>query len=241
MSSPDWSRMAWHIWRGAAVTLAWLRSGSCFLPRSLEVRADLVPLIGSRSLLYELSGVRRLRWLAGRVVGGDWDLRSTPAPDHPAYESFDQRFRQGADWEATSYWREVVADVRRRVPRIGCRSLEDVERKFRGFDHLWKLVGTPSYWPLGDPARLQPWEAVLVGVARNGDLVLVDGRHRLIMAHLKRCELPVLIILRHTGAEAGSDWRLGCGRSGTVGTSRSDRALTQPQPPAIGDSEDRGT
>lgn len=209
---PVSARLMWQAWRWTAWAAALARTGSAFLPRTLAPPALRVTRIGDRRLLFRLAGTRRLRWLAGRVVAGDWDRSNAPVEDHPAYEAFRRRFVEGAAWEETVYWRDVVRDIRNRVPRIGCRSPEDVERKFQAFDRLWPVVGTGAYGPTGDLRSYRPWEEVLVGLGRDGELVLIDGRHRLLMAHLKRCALPMLLILRH--AEARGRRRLtGGGRS----------------------------
>lgn len=198
-TSPS-SRLIWQGWRWGAYAAALVSKGSAFLPRAIERRAETVERIGDRKLLFRLAGTRRLRWLAGRSISGDWDLASVSVNEHPAYRSFQRRFQEGAPWEDTPYWQEIVRDVRDRAPRIGCRSLADVERKFRSFDRLWEIVGTDSYRPTGGLRSYRPWEEVLVGLGRRGDLVLIDGRHRLIMAHLKGSALFMLVIVRHDEA-----------------------------------------
>lgn len=208
---PTSARLVWQAWRWTAWAAALARTGSAFLPRALEPPAARVGRIGDRRLLFRLAGTRRLRWLAGRRVSGDWDRESTRIEDHPAYHAFRRRFLEGTPWEETAYWQDVVRDVESSVPRIGCRSVADVERKFRSFDRLWQVVGTGAYGPSG-LRTYRPWEEVLLGLGRGGELVLIDGRHRLIMAHLKGCSLPMLLILRHR--EAGGRPELtGGGRS----------------------------
>jgi hypothetical protein len=191
--------LVWQTWRWTARTAALLRTGSGYLPRAVDLPAARVERIANRKLLFAQAGTRRLRWLAGRVVAGDWDLATSAVADHPALLSFRRRFEEGAEWEETAYWHQIAADVHHGTPRIGCRSVSDLERKFRGFDELWEAVGTPDYRRSGGLAY-RPWEEVLVALARDGSAVLVDGRHRLIIAHLKRCALPVLVILRHAQA-----------------------------------------
>jgi len=202
-------RLAWQAWRWSAWSVSLLSTGSAYLPRALAPPAVRVTGIGDRKLLFRLAGTRRLRWLAGRVVPGDWDRSAAPVADHPALETFRRRFVEGAPWEETAYWRDVVRDVRNRVPRIGCRSETDVERKFQAFDRLWPVVGTGAYGTAGDLRSYRPWEEVLVGLGRGGELVLIDGRHRLLMAHLKRCALPMLLILRHPEARGRPEVRGG--------------------------------
>lgn len=196
------ARVLWQAWCWSAFAAALARRGAAFLPRAASVEATAVGGIADRKWLFRSAGTGRLRWLAGRVVGGDWDRAAVPVEEHPAHRAFAQRFLAGAPWEETNYWQQVVRDVERSVQRIGCRSRHDVDRKFRGFDDLWQVLGTPAYRPRGGPASYRPWEEVLLGVGRGGGLLLVDGRHRLILAHLKRCRLPVFVILRHPEAPA---------------------------------------
>lgn len=194
---PLWTWPAWQAWRWTALAAALLRGERPFLPQALRLPAGEVAAIGDRRLLFRLAGTRRLRWLAGRQLGGDWDGTATPVEEHPAYGSFHYRFLGGAAWAETAYWQEIVRDVRHGAPRIGCRSLDDVERKFQSFDRLWQVTGTPAYRPVGGLWTYRPWEEVLVGRGRGGRLVLIDGRHRLIIGHLKACTLPMLLVLHH--------------------------------------------
>ncbi|HEX2163635.1 MAG TPA: hypothetical protein VHM02_06775 [Thermoanaerobaculia bacterium] len=198
------ARAAWQAWRWTAAAAALARDGRAFLPRALAVEAAAVGRIAERRELFRAAGTGKLRWLAGSVVGGDWDLAATLTEDHPAHRSFAARFFAGAPWEETEYRRHVERDVAAGVQRIGCRDVGDVARKFAGFDRLWEVVGTAAYRPGGDGGPYRPWEEVLVGRARDGGLVLVDGRHRLILAHLKRARLPVFLVLRHPAAPRGA-------------------------------------
>lgn len=194
------AHLSWQAWRWTAFAVAAGRHGSAFLPRAMTVDARCVARIAERRELFRAAGTRRLRWLAGRVVGGDWDKTTALTTEHPAYRSFHQRYLEGAPWKETEYWSQIASDVTRAVPRVGCRTMLEVERKFAGFDALWRILGTPDYRPNGREGRYRPWEEVLLALGRAGDLLLVDGRHRLILAHLKGCRLPVFLILRHEQA-----------------------------------------
>lgn len=200
MATGATARLLWQAWRWAGVAMALGRHGSAFLPRAATVPAAAVERLADRRRLFADAGTRRLRGLAGRVVAGDWDLAATAAADHPALDAFERRFLAGAAWEDTAYWREILADVRRGVRRIGCGSVDEVARKFQGFDRLWQTIGTPAYRAGGGPGRYRPWEEVLLALDRRGELVLVDGRHRLLLARVKTCRLPVLVVLRHAAA-----------------------------------------
>lgn len=193
------AQLSWQAWRWTAFAVAAGRRGSAFLPRAMTVDARSVARIAERRKLFGAAGTRRLRWLAGRVVGGDWDAATTATAEHPAYRSFYQRYLEGAPWKETEYWSQIAGDVSRAVPRVGCRTMLEVEQKFAGFDALWRVVGTPDYHPSAQ-GRYRPWEEVLLALGRDGDLLLVDGRHRLILSHLKGCRLPVFLILRHRQA-----------------------------------------
>lgn len=200
VATPASAWLLWQAWRWAGFTGSLARHGTAFLPRAASVPASAVEGIVDRRRLFAAAGTRRLRGLAGRVVPGDWDLAATPAGGHPALAAFERHFLGGAAWEETGYWREIVADVERGRRRVGCAGVAEVERKFRGFDALWRALGSADYRPGAGPGRYRPWEEVLLARDRRGGLLLVDGRHRLLLARVKRCRLPVLVVLRHAAA-----------------------------------------
>lgn len=190
----------WQAWRWGGFACSLATRGSGFLPQTVTCRPETVERIVDRRRLFADTGTRRLRGLAGRTVAGDWDRATTVAAEHPALLAFERRFLAGAAWEDTGYWQEVVADVARGRRRIGCGSVEEVERKFQGFDHLWRVLGTAAYRRGGGPGPYRPWEEVLLAIDRRGEPLLVDGRHRLLLARVKRCPLPALVVLRHAAA-----------------------------------------
>lgn len=191
-------RLLWHGWRWTAFLKASASPAGAFLPRLVSVEPGQVRQIGNRPLIFTQADSRSLRSLAGRRVGGDWDLRTDPALEHPALRSFERHFLGGTAWEDTDYWRQIHSSVEAGRPRIGCRSPSDVRCKFATFDILWDALGTGDYNRPRTGVPYRPWEEVLVARARDGELVLVDGRHRLLMAYLKGVDLPAALILAHT-------------------------------------------
>ena len=163
----------------------------------------------------------------GAVRDGDWDRRRSPdvdsdydGPPHHLYladrfeetpldRSLEAHFEGGVPWEDT----EFVAEASRlldtgRCQRVwnGCRSPEEIRDRCRSLDRLYATIRRSGYRSqrelvAADPdATFRDWirEEVLVDVGRDGDLLLVNGRHRLSLAKILGMDrIPVLFVVRH--------------------------------------------
>lgn len=163
----------------------------------------------------------------GTVEGGDWDRRPLDAdPErHPGvriyggervrrttlYRSLRARFEDGVEWSETdlvatmrevidagrSAWQDCtsVADVRRR-----CADLDALYETLRreGFRSQLDLVRRdgvpPSERPFADVMRNE----VAVDIGRDGEPLLVEGKHRLILADLLDLDaVTAVVYVRH--------------------------------------------
>ncbi|MGM0716607.1 MAG: hypothetical protein ACQET5_05390 [Halobacteriota archaeon] len=163
----------------------------------------------------------------GEVRAGDWDRRGDPEVD-PTYDgppmdlfiaecfeesvlyrSFRAHFDGGVDWEDTPLFGEVRRLLRagdRRHVWHGCQSIDEVRDRFRDLDRLYESVrqrGVESQLERvrRDPERgFRDWlrAEITVDVGRDGELLLVCGKHRLAIAKLCSLErVPVLFLVRH--------------------------------------------
>jgi hypothetical protein len=163
----------------------------------------------------------------GTVEGGDWDVRDEPPVDTTydgspmelyfadrfedtvLHRSLRERFRNDTPWAET----EFVAAAERIVSNggivwNGCRNKSDIEVTCTAIDRLYesmKANGCRSYRAVLreegalDIDFLQCLKnEILVDIGRNGELLFVDGRHRLSIAKLLGIErVPVAVLVRH--------------------------------------------
>jgi hypothetical protein len=164
----------------------------------------------------------------GTVRGGNWDRREPPIDiaydgTPPAlyladrfeetvlHRSLRERFDEGIPWEETAFVQTATEIVREGgTVWNGCQSVADVERTCDAVDRLYESMrqrGCLSYRTVLrerdalDVDYLQCLKGeILVNVARDGELLFVDGRHRLSIAKLLGVErVPIAVLVRHSG------------------------------------------
>jgi hypothetical protein len=146
----------------------------------------------------EFPSVRPLRNLIGTVLDGDWDTAQWPLTSRSIFDSVIERYVEGKRWSRTQFYQEVDLQVAAGIPRLGCRSHEDVERRFQRVDHLYEAIESEGYRTQHELGGGRPWDEILVAIDRNGRILFVDGMHRLAIARALRLErVPVLVLARH--------------------------------------------
>lgn len=163
----------------------------------------------------------------GAVQDGAWDQRERPevdpnysgTPPHlyiadrfeesTLHQSLAAHFECGVAWEETEFIAEVcrlLETGKHQSVWNGCQSPQAVRDRCRSLDELYETIrdsGFESQRELvaADPTRtFRDWirEEILVDVGRDGELLLVNGRHRLSLARLLGVErIPVLFVVRH--------------------------------------------
>lgn len=165
--------------------------------------------------------------LFGAVRDGDWDRRQDPPVDPtyrgpPAalflaerfeesvfYRSLESHFERGTPWEETELVRRALdlvgTDGTERVWHE-CRTAEDVRRRCRELDDLYEAIRDEGYRAERERLGTDPTvgfrhclrQEITVDVGRDGDLLLVCGKHRLAIAKLLDLEtVPVVFLVRH--------------------------------------------
>jgi len=163
----------------------------------------------------------------GAVQSGEWDRRDTP-PEDPTYEgppaslfvgetfeesvlyrSLSAHFEDGVPWAETELVEEALRLVAEPSPeRVWheCRTAADVRRRCRRLDDLFESIDREGYRSqrerLGnDPSvgfRHCLRQEITVDVGRDGELLLVCGKHRLAIAKLLGLDrVPVVVLVRH--------------------------------------------
>lgn len=162
----------------------------------------------------------------GRVEGGDWDRRSydeTPSHGGPPmelfyadrieeglfYQAIESHFVDGVAWEETRFVQRVIEyleDGREFVWR-DCSSREDVFARCRQLEKIYRNMqrhGCLSYRERIPPHRREKGflramnQEIIVDVGRDGELLLVSGKHRYVLSRaLGLDEIPVAFLVRH--------------------------------------------
>jgi len=145
-------------------------------------------------------------FLIGLVKSGNWDIEEMK--NGPAYpkqlsewvtaRSFESHFNNGVKWENTDKYREYrksgrshketlqilmkYDDIVHKIKKEGYRSQKEMYLNYQGKTSVWSAI----------------IDEVTVDIGRNGELLFVDGRHRLLAAQLLDLDsIPVTVLVRH--------------------------------------------
>lgn len=132
------------------------------------------------------------------VMGGNWDLRTSPIAEHPTFRGLYEHFQNGVEWRETAMFNTPGFTYLHRP--------ETFEAKCRQRDALYQSISEhgllPSFTPEpGDQANFNEGQIrnVMIHIGRNGELIFADrGWHRLSIAKLLGLKsIPVQVLLRH--------------------------------------------
>lgn len=170
---------------------------------------------------YTDKNIAHTRWKdVGRVIEGDWDIQSTSS-EHAIknsllYQAIENHFERGVPWEQTDYVRKSLQHLRQGnhqdTWRAVVRSEEDLWERCEQLEKLYERIEANGYKSKqevfasqsNDPMGYYPQtykytlDEVMIDRGRDGEPLLVDGKHRLFIA--KVCgveEIPVLTVVRH--------------------------------------------
>ena len=161
------------------------------------------------------------RWKSiGRVLSGEWDLNSNSERlpfymsakfcDSLLYQSFHNHFDHGIEWTETEFYEECIERLKNDpdIYRNEVRSPEDLLIRLREMDKLYESINKKGYESqeeivtsgsnnIIDNFKTRHNE-VMVDIDRDGNLLFVNGRHRLIIAKLLSVDkIPALTVVRH--------------------------------------------
>lgn len=158
------------------------------------------------------------RFGIGRIRGGDWDENGIePLDEHPTIQGIRERFKEGKDWEETTYYRNAKEILECEGDHLGYTDLDAfLDGKCTYVDDLYEKLRREGYSPADatptDDARItEPTTIVerkddsykdelevLIQISRNGEIHLQDGHHRIGIARvLDIDEIPAHVVCRH--------------------------------------------
>jgi len=160
----------------------------------------------------------------GSVRGGEWDQRTPEAvgdcgiyglftaekiEQTVLYTSFYNHFENGVCWEETEFFDRTTAIIENGGTIWGVESHTQIEKKFRYVDELYDTINEDGYKTqlVLNSKRPKPkrigyldilTDEITVDIGRNGELLFVDGRHRLCIAKILGIdEIPIVFLVRH--------------------------------------------
>lgn len=160
----------------------------------------------------------------GTVSSGNWD-RKPPSLSDSNYKGSDaylylsefftdtiihkslrNHFLRGTSWQNTRLIKNVLDLVETTGCAWNCTSREEIRQRCKELDAIFHDIKSNGYTvkktenrsdtlnPPGELAR----NHILVDIGRDGEFLLVDGRHRLSMAKILNLDsIPVAVCVRH--------------------------------------------
>lgn len=147
----------------------------------------------------------------GTVRRGEWDTQPTQQIEETViYRSFVNRFRRELPWEETELFAQLSSGKLTKVD-MNTESPTAIREELQRYDKMYQMLQQSGYKTqqelrrdagvqfdnrVGVLDRLT--DEITVDVGRNGELLFVDGRHRLCLAKLLGLSaIPVVVLVRH--------------------------------------------
>ena len=127
-----------------------------------------------------------------RVMRGDWDEPVEEFDRADYYMAFEQVFSGAAQWQDTEFHARVLSQMAEGQVKWGCRTAAEFDDRLAFLETLYAEMKEIGYLPNHNSDQI--W----VNVGRHGDLMFVDGQHRLSFAKLLNLpKVPVMLVARH--------------------------------------------
>jgi len=151
---------------------------------------------------------------SGEIHGGQWDTEAEDFDEYRIYHSLKKQFERGWEWDRTRQLEHAKQLIRSGESCWhGCSSMQDLRSRCSYLDDLYKTIKENGYTPQseltvdrGENASFYPptLREISVAVGRDGDLVLLDGRHRLSIAKILDIDqIPIQIAVVHAEWDGG--------------------------------------
>lgn len=152
------------------------------------------------------------RWKhLGEIRPGNWDLQCRDLNDVPKYRSVIEHFDNGTPWEDTEIYKLAAQRIEAgNSAWNGCTTFGDLDERIKSIENLYQSLQEYKYKSqeqihgrsyrsiVLDRKFDRSMEEIAVAIGRSGELLLVDGNHRLAIAHiLDLDEISVHVIVRH--------------------------------------------
>ncbi|MFX0186757.1 MAG: hypothetical protein ACFE8A_03375 [Candidatus Hodarchaeota archaeon] len=153
-----------------------------------------------------------------QVINGNWDLKENLQlfNENIKYKSYYQHFIEGVEWKYTEYYKREKKRYLDGKVRKEYKSIEDLDLKYRYFDKLYRKIEREGFKSQREIIKSEgiitnhgrgvvirkPGDDIAIAIGRNGELIFLDGRHRLNIVkmlyiqnrNIKKIPVRVLVI-----------------------------------------------
>jgi len=128
----------------------------------------------------------------GRVRRGKWDDLVERFDRFDYYAAYREVLAGDAEWVDTTFYHRVLSQIEAGQPKWGCHTRKEFDHRLEYVTSLFEEMREFGYVPNHNT------EQITVDVGRHGDLLFVDGQHRLSFARLLDLPaVPILLLARH--------------------------------------------
>ena len=139
------------------------------------------------------------------ILDGDWDLLVENIESMSIYQAFKQRFHENQEWDKIKYLNQVKNQISKGEEVIGCRNIEDFNKKLEDLEILYKKlenindslkeIYVLNNNDIGSPAKI---DEISVVINRKGHFILLGGEFGFFIVQLLGiAKVPVRIVCRH--------------------------------------------
>jgi hypothetical protein len=141
----------------------------------------------------------------GRIKGGSWDRHTARFEDLDVFQAIKDRFINGKPWNETQFYHRVLKQIGEGDFRWTCRTKEDLEKRCKGLEKLFKDIKHKPHESQDDIMRhkanclVHDEDEFNVCIDRDGQLLLGNETHRLAIAKICGVDrVPVNVVVRHS-------------------------------------------
>jgi hypothetical protein len=142
--------------------------------------------------------------MTGRIIGGDWDLNVEHIEKHVFYNSFKYFLQQGTFFNSDIHRKfiDLKDSIALKKEFKGTNNWEDYEKRhLKKWLNIYNSIKEEGYKTQSTLGNINPFKEIEVAISRNGEIIFVDGIHRLTFAKvLKLQKIPVIIKQVHINA-----------------------------------------
>jgi hypothetical protein len=125
---------------------------------------------------------------SGRVIGGEWPRRTRSVDEYYKLHACRRRWVDGVGWTDTGIFDELLERIRIDGDVDGCRTIEDLEQRYRRLDEIYEAVRCERRLRSRDELpgpTFREAGGVLVHIGDRGQPIFGHrGGHRFVMALL---------------------------------------------------------
>ncbi len=135
--------------------------------------------------------------IVGLILDGSWDLNNKEN-NTLVLKAFKERYLEKKEWEKTVYFKIFKITKKNKKSVRKCKNFKEFkEKKLYQWDKLYKDIKETGYKSQKEIHGKSSNE-IEIAISRKGEILFIDGRHRLVIAKILGIkEVPVIINVWH--------------------------------------------